>query len=316
MPDLKPLLSPDSIAIIGASADTETLRGRLTHALIGHGYDGRVFPVTRSQSEVLGLRAYPSVAALPEPVDLAVILVPAAHVVETLEQCGRRGIRAAVVISSGFAEESDEGARARDVELGKIAEASRHRRVRPQFRGDRQPAETSRCNFQPGLPRPQPEVAAGREQGAADRGQLPERGADFLVSQPRPRQATAFHASGQRRQPDRPGGARLRRLVARRGQRRHLPPLSRRDPPPGTVPRGCRQGRGCRQAADRRQGRPIGRRDGVPRRRTPAHWRRPAISTMRSSATTASSAARTSTICSMSRPPSRSAGCRAATALR
>jgi acetyltransferase len=121
MPDLRPLLSPDSIAIIGASADTETLRGRLTHALIGHGYDGRIFPVTRSQSEVLGLRAYPSVPALPEPVDLAVILVPAAHVVETLEQCGGR-VRAAVVISSGFAEESNEAARARDVELSRIAE--------------------------------------------------------------------------------------------------------------------------------------------------------------------------------------------------
>jgi acetate---CoA ligase (ADP-forming) len=122
MPNLKPLLSPDSVAIIGASADTETLRGRLTHALIGHGYDGRIFPVTRSQTEVLGLRAYPSVPALPEPVDLAVILVPAAHVVETLEQCGQRGIRAAVVISSGFAEESNAAARARDIELGKIAE--------------------------------------------------------------------------------------------------------------------------------------------------------------------------------------------------
>jgi acyl-CoA synthetase (NDP forming) len=121
MPDLRPLLSPDSIAIIGASADTETLRGRLTHALIGHGYEGRIFPVTRSQSKVLGLRAYPSVPALPEPVDLAVILVPAAHVVETLEQCGGR-VRAAVVISSGFAEESNEAARARDVELGRIAE--------------------------------------------------------------------------------------------------------------------------------------------------------------------------------------------------
>ena len=122
MPDLKPLLSPDSIAIVGASADMETLRGRLTHALVGHGYDGRIFPVTRSQGEVLGMRAFPSVSALPEPVDLAVILVPAAHVVEALEQCGRRGIRAAVVISSGFAEESNEAARARDVELGKIAE--------------------------------------------------------------------------------------------------------------------------------------------------------------------------------------------------
>ena len=122
MPDLKPLLSPDSIAIVGASADTETLRGRLTHALVGHGYDGRIFPVTRSQSEVLGMRAFPSVTALPEPVDLAVVLVPAAHVVETLEQCGQRGIRAAVVISSGFAEESNEAARARDVELSRIAE--------------------------------------------------------------------------------------------------------------------------------------------------------------------------------------------------
>ena len=143
MPDLKPLLSPDSIAIVGASADTETLRGRLTHALIGHGYDGRVFPVTRSQSEVLGLRAYPSVAALPEPVDLAVILVPAAHVVETLEQCGQRRIRAAVVISSGFAEETNEAARARDVELSRIAH-KRRRLTRTERRLRVRSAELSR----------------------------------------------------------------------------------------------------------------------------------------------------------------------------
>jgi acetate---CoA ligase (ADP-forming) len=122
MPDLKPLLSPDSVAVIGASGDNETLRGRLTRALIGHGYDGRFYPVTRSQNEVLGVKAYPSVATLPEPVDLAVILVPAAHVVDTLEQCGERGILAAVVISSGFAEESNEAARARDIELAMIAE--------------------------------------------------------------------------------------------------------------------------------------------------------------------------------------------------
>src|SRR6516225_8913195 len=122
MPDLKPLLSPDSVTIIGASADTGNLRGRLTHALIGHGYDGRVYPVTRSQSEVLDLPAYPTVAAIPEPTDLAVILVPAAHVVETLAQCGERGIRAAVVISSGFGEESNETARARDGQLQAVAE--------------------------------------------------------------------------------------------------------------------------------------------------------------------------------------------------
>src|SRR5882672_3720955 len=122
MPDLRPLLSPDSVAVIGASADQETLRGRLTRALVEHGYDGRVYPVTRSQNEVFGLQAYPSVAGIPEAADLAVILVPAAHVVETLAQCGERGIRAAVVISSGFGEESNDAARARDGELQAVAE--------------------------------------------------------------------------------------------------------------------------------------------------------------------------------------------------
>src|SRR6266446_9773572 len=117
MPDLRPVLSPDSVAVIGASADQETLRGRLTRALIEHGYDGQVYPVTRSQSEVFGLQAYPTVTAIPEPADLAVILVPAAHVVDTLVQCGERGVRAAGVISSGFAEESGDAARARDSEL-------------------------------------------------------------------------------------------------------------------------------------------------------------------------------------------------------
>jgi acyl-CoA synthetase (NDP forming) len=122
MPDLKPLLSPDSVAIIGASDSTESLRGRLTRALVEHGYGGQVYPVTRSQREVLGLPAYPSASEIPEAADCAVILVPAAHVVETLRQCGERGIRAAVVISSGFAEESDEAARTRDIELGRVAE--------------------------------------------------------------------------------------------------------------------------------------------------------------------------------------------------
>jgi acetate---CoA ligase (ADP-forming) len=122
MADLRPLLAPDSIAVIGASGDTESLRGRLTHALVGHGYEGLVYPVTRSQSEVLGLRAYATVGDLPAAADLAVILVPAAVVPRTLDECGTRGIRAAVVISSGFAEESGDAARARDAELRRIAE--------------------------------------------------------------------------------------------------------------------------------------------------------------------------------------------------
>src|SRR5271170_8109673 len=120
MPDLRPLLSPDSVAIIGAAAD-QSLRGRLTHQLIEHGFDGRIYPVTRSAGEVLGHQAYAAVADLPEAPDLAVILVPAAHVVATIEQCAARGIPAAVVISSGFGEEKSEAAAARDAALRAIA---------------------------------------------------------------------------------------------------------------------------------------------------------------------------------------------------
>ncbi len=122
MPDLRPLLSPDSVAIIGASGDDHSLRGRLTHYLIEHGFPGPVYPVTRAAGEVLGHMAYATIADLPEAPDLAVILVPAAHVVAAIEQCGARGIPAAIVISSGFAEEEGEAAAARDTALRAIAE--------------------------------------------------------------------------------------------------------------------------------------------------------------------------------------------------
>jgi acetate---CoA ligase (ADP-forming) len=121
MPDLRPLLSPDSVAIIGASAD-QSLRGRLTHQLVEHGFPGRLYPVTRSHKEVLGHKAYATIAELPEAADLAVILVPAAHVVSAIEQCAARGIPAAAIISSGFAEEKSEEAAARDTALRAIAE--------------------------------------------------------------------------------------------------------------------------------------------------------------------------------------------------
>jgi acyl-CoA synthetase (NDP forming) len=120
MPDLRPLLSPNSIAIVGASAD-DSIRGRLTKQLIGHGFDGPIYPVTRSQTEILGHKAYRAVADIPEPVDLAVIVVPAAHVIPTIEQCGAKGIPAAVIISSGFGEEKSEEAAQRDAELRALA---------------------------------------------------------------------------------------------------------------------------------------------------------------------------------------------------
>src|SRR3954463_13247614 len=121
MPDFRPPPPPDRVVMVGAAAD-DSLRGRLTKQLIEHAYPGRIYPVTRSQKEVLGHPAYATVAEIPDPADLAVILVPAAHVVSMIEQCGARGIKAAVVISSGFGEEKSAVAPARDAALRDIAE--------------------------------------------------------------------------------------------------------------------------------------------------------------------------------------------------
>src|SRR5437588_2632470 len=154
MPDLRPLLSPDSVAIVGAAADS-SLRGRLTQQLVEHGFDGPIYPVTRSQTEVLGHKAYRTVAEIPEAADLAVILVPAAHVVSTIEQCAARGIPAAVVISSGFAEEKSEEAAARDQALRAIAERTGMVIAGPNSEGLVNPLRPSLATFSPVFHDPQ-----------------------------------------------------------------------------------------------------------------------------------------------------------------
>jgi acyl-CoA synthetase (NDP forming) len=100
------------VAVVGASSDTHGLRGRILEVMLSHPYGGKIYPVSRSAAEVQGHKAYPSVDALPETVDMAVLIIPAVHVAAELERCGKAGIKAAVILSSGFAEESGgEGAR-------------------------------------------------------------------------------------------------------------------------------------------------------------------------------------------------------------
>lgn len=105
MPDIGALLSPASVAVVGASPNTGILRGRIMHVLGCHPYKGQVYPVSRSNDEVMGLKAYRTVSDLPETVDLAVLIIPAAFVPDTLAECGANGVKAAQIITSGFAEE-------------------------------------------------------------------------------------------------------------------------------------------------------------------------------------------------------------------
>ena len=96
---------PQSIAVLGASPDTHRIRGRLLHQLRENGYPGRILPINPSYQEIGGLRCYASIGAVGEPVDLALVAIPAAGVAPALEECARAGVKNALIISSGFAEE-------------------------------------------------------------------------------------------------------------------------------------------------------------------------------------------------------------------
>ena len=110
MTDLSAVFRPRAIAVVGASDDPVKIGGRPLAFLLRHGYAGRVFPVNPSRATVQGLPAFPSIGAIPEEVDLAIVVVPAERVLESLEEAAVKGVRAAIVFSSGFAEVGEPGA--------------------------------------------------------------------------------------------------------------------------------------------------------------------------------------------------------------
>ncbi|MCL8207494.1 MAG: acetate--CoA ligase family protein [Actinomycetia bacterium] len=102
--NLEAFFWPRSVAVVGATAEPARIGGRPLWYLRELGYAGRLYPVNPRHERVQGLTAYPSVEALPEPVDLALVAVPPEPAREAIRQCVRRGVRAAVVLSAGYAE--------------------------------------------------------------------------------------------------------------------------------------------------------------------------------------------------------------------
>lgn len=117
-------LRPQSVAIIGASPQRGSPRNTMVRNLQKHGFEGRIFPVSPSNPEIEGLKAYKSVAELPEVPDVALIITPAATVPGLITECGNKGIRNAIVFSSGF-EEVEGGQELAD----QLAEAARQSNV-------------------------------------------------------------------------------------------------------------------------------------------------------------------------------------------
>jgi acetyl coenzyme A synthetase (ADP forming)-like protein len=131
---LQLFLAPRSIAVIGASRQHGTVGAELLHRILQSEFDGIVDPVNPAAGAVQGVRAYPDVTAVPGPVDLAIVAVPAARVVEVTEQCARKGVRALVVLSAGFSE-TDEAGKQRQRQLLDVCRHAGIRLIGPNCLG-------------------------------------------------------------------------------------------------------------------------------------------------------------------------------------
>ncbi len=108
---LQPFFAPRAVAVIGATEKPGSVGLSLMKNLTGTPFGGTVVPVNPHHAEVLGLKAYSQIGAVPEPVDLAVIVTPAASVPSVVRQCVDAHVGAAIVISAGFKERGESGAR-------------------------------------------------------------------------------------------------------------------------------------------------------------------------------------------------------------
>jgi acetyl coenzyme A synthetase (ADP forming)-like protein len=163
---LRPLFQPASVAVIGASRDPSRVGARLLDALLSARFQGTVYPVNPQASEIQGLKAWPSVRAIPGPIDLAVIAVPRAAVLDVATDCAEKGVRAVVVITADFAETGPEGRAAQERLLALVRERGL-RLVGPNCFGLLNTHPSTRMNATFGAPMPPPGTIAVSSQSGA-----------------------------------------------------------------------------------------------------------------------------------------------------
>jgi acyl-CoA synthetase (NDP forming) len=135
LPDqLRHALDPRSIALIGASENPDKIGGRPLLYLRRFGFQGRIYPINPNRPEVQGIKAYPSLASLPEAPDLALVMVAGEGAVKAVTECAERGVKVTICMASGFAETGDAG---RAAERAMVAKAHAHgmRLVGPNSQG-------------------------------------------------------------------------------------------------------------------------------------------------------------------------------------
>ncbi len=166
MSTLEALLRPRSVAVIGASRRRDAIGGAILHNLVEQGFQGPVYPVNHKATHVQSILAYSTVESIPGTVDLAIIVVPAEHVLEAAEACGRKGVKAVVVISAGFKETGEEGKK-REIALVEAVRRHSMRLVGPNCLGvlNTDPGVSLNATFAPVQP-PRGRVAFSSQSGA------------------------------------------------------------------------------------------------------------------------------------------------------
>jgi acetyl coenzyme A synthetase (ADP forming)-like protein len=150
---LDPILAPRSVAVVGASRTPNTLGHQILANLVKYEYTGTVYPVNPNASAIHAIKAWPSLTAIPDPVELAIVCVPKGLVAQVAEEAGRKGVKALVVISAGFREVGGAGAE-RERELLEICRRHDMRLVGPNCMGvlNADPAVSMNATFAPSMP--------------------------------------------------------------------------------------------------------------------------------------------------------------------
>jgi acetate---CoA ligase (ADP-forming) len=152
-PSLGALFDPDSVAVVGASSSPDKIGNMVLQNLLAAGYRGKIFPVNPRSEEILGLRTFSSLDALPHPPDMAVVCVPPDAAVATVSRLARMHVKAAVVITAGFKETGHDG-HLREEELARIAQDSGMALLGPNCLGVINAATGLNASFAAGTPQP------------------------------------------------------------------------------------------------------------------------------------------------------------------
>ena len=145
---LDSFFAPQSIALIGASRDQEKIPGRLLSMLRKNDYPGKLYPINPNYDDIDGLKCYRSIADIGAPIDLAVVIIPARAVLTALEQCAAAGVKNAVIISSGFAEEGGDAAAMQD-QIASLAKKTGMRISGPNAEGFYSQVQRVAATFSP-----------------------------------------------------------------------------------------------------------------------------------------------------------------------